>query len=67
MKYDVSISSPWITPGIPSFIIHQSCPGILLRLVSHPSIHLPYDVNTPSRHSGGASYKKKLNMRYSLD
>ena len=28
-------------PGSPSLIMQKSCPGILFRRVSHPSIHLP--------------------------
>src|SRR5436190_14714734 len=38
------MSRPWMTPDVARRIRHQSFPGTLLRLDSHPSIHLPRSV-----------------------
>jgi len=38
------MSTPYIFPEVANCIMHQSCPGVLLRRDSHPSIHLPLSV-----------------------
>src|SRR5688572_17575105 len=57
-KKDVSMSSPRITPGAPSLTIAQSCPGVLRRRLSQPSIHLPRSVYSSGRKTGRACCKR---------
>src|SRR5713101_3349270 len=48
----VSTTAPRRIPGRPRRMTHQSCPGSRRRRVSHPSIHLPESVYSPSRKTG---------------
>ena len=41
---------------LPSCTIHQSLPGILFLLVSQPSIHLPYSVNSSALKTASSAF-----------
>jgi len=45
-------------PRTPSFTTHQSCPGVLRRRDSQPSIHLPRLVNLSGTKTGSDAFTR---------
>lgn len=58
VKKAVSKSTPFMIPGMPNLMMHQSWPGDRRLRVSQPSIHLPQSVYKSALNTGSSSASK---------